>query len=140
MRKLLISLVIIFSLIAPVQVHAEFKVTTPSGWFRQDSGSTMVIKSLDSNASVAVAFNPLGGADFTDIVERLYIQMKGTGLAQDSDGDYSFSFTHNSGAEGVAMISESDGHYVVLTLSGFQDDEKIQNDMNIILDSVEWVD
>lgn len=133
-------LIIILLLAASSCAFAGITVRVPVGWIREDSGSTAVIKSLNSNASVAVAFNSTGGADITDIVERLYIQMGGTDLAQDSDGDYSFNFTSNSGAESIAMISGSDGYYLVISISGFHDDDKIQDDIEKILDSLDYED
>ena len=133
-------LIIILLLAASSCAFAGITVRVPLGWIREDSGSTAVIKSLNSNASVAIAFNSTGGADITDIVERLYIQMGGTDLAQDSDGDYSFNFTNNSGAPSIALISGSDGYYLVISISGFHDDEKIQDDIEKILDSLDYED
>ena len=138
MRKVFISL-IIFLVMASESV-AGFKVRVHSGWIREDSGSTMVIKSLNTNASVAVAFNSMGGAALTDIAERLYIQMKGTDLAQDSDGDYNFNFVNNSGAQGFVMVTGEENYYLVISASGFQDDEKIQDDISSILDSLDYED
>ena len=139
MRKIFISVVIIILVMASCS-HAAFRVSVPDGWTRKDSGNTVVISSLSSAASVAVAFNHMGGADLTDIVERLYIQMGGTDLAQDEDGDYSFTFTNNSGASSVALITGGDGYYLVISLSGFENDESAQNDIERILDSLDWVD
>lgn len=138
MRKVFISLIILLALISPV--NAGFKVDVPSSWIREDSGSTMVIKSLNANASVAVAFNPMGGASLTDIVERLYIQMNGTDLEQDEDGDYSFNFTNNSGAEGFVMVTSEEDYYLVVSVSGYQDDDKIKEDVTKILDSLDYED
>ncbi|MBQ6772814.1 MAG: hypothetical protein IJP48_02005 [Synergistaceae bacterium] len=138
MRKVFISLIIF--LVMASESLAGFKVTLPSSWIRQDSGSTMVIKSLNTNASIAAAINSMGGADFTEIVERLYIQMQGTDLEQDEDGDYSFSFVDNSGAEGFVIITGEDDYYLVISVSGFQDDEKIKDDIANILDSLEYDD
>lgn len=139
MRKVFISLIIF--LVMASESLAGFKVTLPSSWIRQDSGSTMVIKSLKTNVSITASLNPTGGADFMDIVELLYIQMRGTDLEQDSEGDYTFNFTDSAGTEGVVIITSAEDYYSVITVSGLQDDDKkIQDDIDKILDSLEYDD
>ena len=138
MRKIFAAMVVVF--VISSQAFAGVRVNVPSGWTREDQGNTVIIRSKSSNASVVIAFNSMGGADLTDIVERLYIQMEGRDLAQDSDGDYSFSFTNNSGASSLAMVTSSDGYYLVISMSGFEGDEEIQADMEKIFDSLDYED
>ena len=97
------------------------------------------MKSQSVNASVAVAFAETGEASFTDIVERLYIQMKGENLEQDEDGDYSFTFKNLAGGESLALVTGEDGYYLVLSLTGY-DNEEIQEDLETIMDSIDWED
>ena len=124
---------------ARLQSFGNFRVNVPSGWTGQLQGQTLVIKSDSVNASVAVAFAEMGEASFTDIVERLYIQMKGRGLEQDQDGDYTFMFTNLAGGESFAMITGDDKYYLVLSITGY-DIEEIQDDLELILDSVDFED
>ena len=138
MRKIFISLIIF--LVMTSQALAAFKVNLPSGWIRHDSANTMVIKSLNTNASVVVAINSMGEADLTDIAERLYVQMGGTDLAQDEDGDYYFNFVNNSGAAGFVMITREEDHYLVISVTGYQDDEKTKENVTQILDSLDYED
>ena len=113
---------------ADVQKFRHFSVDVPSGWTAYEQGSTLIIKSQKTDASVAVAFNSMGEASLSDIVERLYLQMDGTDLEQDEDGDYMFNFTNTAGVDSVA-----------LAITGF-DDEKVEGDLQKILDSIDWED
>ena len=138
MRKIFISLIIF--LVMTSQALAAFKVNLPSGWIRHDSANTMVIKSLNTNASVVVAINSMGEADLTDIAERLYVQMGGTDLAQDEDGDYYFNFVNNSGAAGFVMLTNDKDNYLAISVTDYKDNEKIQDDITQILDSLDYED
>ena len=79
----------------------------------------------------------MGDTPLSDIVERLYVQMDGRDLEQDEDGDYSFSFMNTAGAESVALVTGSEGYYLVISMSGF-DDENLTGDFEKILDSIDW--
>ena len=141
MRKVFVSLVIF--LVMASESLAGFKVTLPSSWIRQDSGSTMVIKSLNTNASVTASINSTEGSDFTDIVERLYIRMGGTDLEEDEDGDYTFNFEDGSGTAGFVMVTSSEDYYFVISVSGLDEGEynkKLQEDINKILESLDYED
>ena len=122
---------------AKVQKFGNFSVDVPIGWDANLQGSTLVIKSHNTNASIAVAFNRMGDADFTDIVERLYLQMDGTDLEQDKDGDYSFNFRNSSGVDGVVLVTMAEDYYLVLSMTGVDEDNK---DIDTILDSIDWND
>ena len=134
-------LVIFFALystaFASVQSFGNFRADVPDGWKGELQGSTLVIKNNSVPASVAIAFNHMGGANLSDIVERLYIQMDGRDLEQDDDGDYSFNFENSAGKESVALVTGGDGYYLVISLSGFND-ENLQDDFEKILDSIDW--
>ena len=134
---MMIILVLASGACAEVQRFGHFKVNVPDGWTGELQGSTLVVKSNRVNASLAVAFNETGGASLSDIVERLYIQMEGENLQQDDDGDYMFMFKNLAGADSVALVTEDDGYYLVLSLTGF-DNEDIQNDLEVIMDSVDF--
>ena len=122
---------------ADTQRFGNYVVNVPSGWRGELQGQTLVVKSESVNASVAVAFAEMGEASFTDIVERLYIQMKGENLEQDEDGDYTFTFKNLAGGESLAMISGDDGYYLVLSITGYDDDE-VQEDLEAIIDSLDY--
>ena len=143
MKKFFYSLIIILIfnsiLYAKPQTFGNYRAEVPSGWSGELQGSTLVIKNNNKNASIAIAFNQMGDASLADIVERLYIQMDGRDLEQDEDGDYSFSFVNLSGAESVALITGSEGYYLVISMSGFEDDS-LQSDFEKILDSIDWED
>ena len=124
---------------ATVQRFGHFKVDVPAGWTGELQGSTLVVKSDSVNASLAVAFNETGGASLSDIVERLYIQMEGEDLQQDEDGDYMFTFKNLAGADSVAIVTEEDGYYLVLSLTGY-DNEEVQDKLEEIMDSVDFED
>ena len=142
-RKIFLCAVIILALSLPVsaktQKFGHFRVDVPPGWRGELQGQTLLVKSESVNASVAVAFAETGEASFTDIVERLYIQMKGENLQQDEDGDYSFTFTNLAGGESIALITGADGYYLVLSITGY-DNEDIQEDLETIIDSIDWED
>lgn len=121
-----------------VQNFGNFRVDVPSGWKGELQGSTLVIKHNTENASVAVAFAQTGGASLSDIAERLYIQMEGEGLEQDEDGDYMFTFTNRAGGESIALVTGDDGYYLVLSLTGY--DDNLEDDFNTIIDSLDYED
>ena len=77
---------------ANTQGFGNFSVNVPSGWKGELQGQALIVKSQSVNASAAVAFAQMGGASFTDIVERLYIQMNGENLQQD-DGSLTIHVT-----------------------------------------------
>ena len=143
MHRLLLSvvmlLVIVHSACADVQKFGNIIVDVPSGWEGSLQGSALVVKSQTKNASIAIAFNKMGNADLTDIVERLYTQMGGENLEQDSDGDYSFTFKNLGGADSIALVGGSDGYYIVVSITGFQD-ESLHEDMERIIDSIDYED
>lgn len=122
---------------AKTQRFGHFKVDVPSGWTGELQGQTLLVKSDSVNASLAVAFAEMGEASLTDIVERLYIQMKGDNLQQDEDGDYSFTFRNLAGGESIALVMGDDGYYLVLSLTGY-DDESVQEELEAIMDSVDF--
>lgn len=122
---------------AKPETFGNFRAEIPYGWTGGLQGSTLVIKHENGIASLAVAFNKMGEASLTDIAERLYIQMDGRDLEQDEDGDYSFSFVNSAGAESIALLTGGDGYYLVISMSGFEDDA-LQKDFEKILDSIDW--
>lgn len=124
---------------ADVQKFGNIIVDVPSGWEGSLQGSALVVKSQTKNASIAIAFNKMGNADLTDIVERLYIQMGGENLEQDEDGDYSFTFKNLGGADSIALVGGAEGYYIVVSITGFQD-ESLQGDMERIIDSIDYED
>ncbi|MBQ7560147.1 MAG: hypothetical protein IJT20_07890 [Synergistaceae bacterium] len=146
-KKFFFALTIIFILAfifvstanAKPESFGNFRAEVPHGWSGGLQGSTLVIKHENGNASLAVAFNKMGEASLTDIAERLYIQMDGRDLEQDDDGDYSFSFVNSAGAESIALLTGGDGYYLVISMSGFEDDA-LQKDFEKILDSIDWED
>lgn len=135
----LIILVLASQASAKIQRFGHFKVDVPSGWTGELQGQTLLVKSNSVNASLAVAFAETGEASFTDIVERLYIQMKGENLQQDEDGDYSFTFKNLAGGESIALVMGDDGYYLVLSLTGY-DNEEVQEELDAIMDSVDFED
>ena len=143
MRKVCLCAVLVLVLAFPVSAKSQkfghFRVDVPSGWKAELQGQTLLVKSQSVNASLAVAFAEMGEASFTDIVERLYIQMKGENLQQDEDGDYSFTFTNLAGGESIALITGADGYYLVLSITGY-DNEEVQEDLETIMDSIDWED
>ncbi len=142
-RKIFLSMSMILVVLMVSQASAKirsfghFRVDVPSGWSGELQGQTLIVKSERVNASVAVAFAETGGASFTDIVERLYTQMDGDNLEQDSDGDYTFTFTNLAGGQSFAIITAGDGCYLVLSVTGY-DIEEVQADIEAILDSVDF--
>ncbi|MBQ9420054.1 MAG: hypothetical protein IJU31_06755 [Synergistaceae bacterium] len=133
----IVMLALASTALARPQKFGNFTAEIPIGWTGELQGSTLVIKNESANASLAVAFNEMGETPLTDIVERLYIQMDGRDLEQDDDGDYTFSFVNMSGVESMALITGSDGYYLVISMSGF-DDDSLQRDFETILDSIDW--
>ena len=143
MKKIFCTLLIIliFSGIssADLKQFGNFRAEIPDGWSGELQGTTLVIKNQNANASLAVAFNQMGNTPLTDIVERLYIQMDGRDLEQDEDGDYSFSFVNMAGVESMALVTGADGYYLVISMSGFDNDD-LTSDFEKILDSIDWED
>ena len=144
-RKNFLSMLVILVMVmvsqasAKIQRFGHFRVNVPSGWSAALQGQTLLVKSESVNASVAVAFAEMGEASFTDIVERLYTQMNGEDLEEDSDGDYIFMFTNLAGGRSFAIITGGEGYYLVLSVTGFEFDE-VHDDIEAILDSVDWED
>ena len=121
-----------------VQTFGPLSVEVPSGWTAERQGSVTVIKNAGENASVSVAVNSKGEATLTDITERLYVQMNGTGLEQDEDGDYTFQFESLAGAESFAIITDSgDGRYILISVTGYKN-ENVQEALDAIVDSLDW--
>ena len=143
MKKFFCGLILILTLtgaaFASVEAFGNFRAEIPSGWSGELQNTTLVIKHRTKPASIAVAFNKLGAANLTDIVERLYVQMDGRDLEQDDDGDYNFSFINAAGSESIALITAGDGYYLVISMSGF-DDESLTPDFETILDSIDYED
>lgn len=123
-----------------IQRYGSLTADVPSGWTLEKQGSVFLIKSLTKNASVAVAVNSLGEASLTDIAERLYIQMNGSNLEQDPDGDYTFTYTNTSGAGGMAILTDSgEGRYILMSVTGYENEE-LQGEIDAIIDSLDWDD
>ena len=144
-RKILLCMVAIMVLAVPAmgetRHYGSLTADIPSGWTVEQQGSVTVIKSLSKNASIAVAVNSLGDASLTDIAEHLYIQMSGQNLEQDEDGDYTFTFTNTSGAEGLAILTDSqEGHYILMSVTGYGNDEALNDEIDKIIDSLDWDD
>lgn len=143
MKKFFCSLILILTLtgasFANIEAFGNFRADIPSGWSGELQNTTLVIKHDSKPASLAVAFNEMGEANLSDIVERLYIQMEGRDLEQDDDGDYNFFFTNAAGKESIALITAEDGYYLIISMSGF-DDESLTSDFEKILDSIDWED
>ena len=143
MKKIFLAIlaILIFSscLYAKPESFGNFRVEIPTGWKGELQGSTLVIKNSEANASLAVAFNEMGNTPLSEIVERLYVQMDGRDLEQDEDGDYSFSFVNMAGAESIALVTGSEGYYLVISMSGF-DNDNLTDDFEKILDSIDWED
>ena len=137
--SILITLIFASCSLANPQEFGNFRVEIPSGWTGELQNTTLVIKNDSKPASIAIAFNEMGDADLTDIVERLYVQMDGRDLEQDEDGDYNFFFTNAAGSQSVALVTGSEGYYLVISMSGFED-ENLQNDFETILDSIDFED
>ena len=150
MRKIILSIALIVVSIIPaigeVQHYGPLTADVPSGWTVEQQGSVIVIKSLSNNASIAVAVNSLGDASLTDIAEHLYIQMSGKNLEQDEDGDYTFTFTNTSGAEGLAILTDSqEGRYILMSVTGYGttkygNGEALNDEIDRIIDSLDWND
>ena len=144
-RKVFMCMAVILVLLMVSQASAKirsfgnFRVDVPSGWRGELQRQTLLVKSEHVNASVAVAFAQTGGASFTDIVERLYTQMDGENLEEDSDGDYTFTFTNLAGGQSFAIITGGNDYYLVLSVTGY-DIEEVQADIESMLDSVDWED
>ena len=144
-RKILLCMVAIMVLAVPAmgetRHYGSLTADIPSGWTVEQQGSVTVIKSLSKNASIAVAVNSLGDASLTDIAEHLYIQMSGQNLEQDEDGDYTFTFTNTSGAEGLAILTDSqEGRYILMSVTGYGNDEALNDEIDKIIDSLDWDD
>ena len=144
MRRLFMLITIFISVnsqaMAAIQTIGNLTADIPAGWSAEQQNSVTVIKSLTRNASIAVAVNPLGEASMTDIAEHLYIQMSGKNLTQDSDGDYTFTYTTTSGAEGFAILTNSgDGRYILMSISGYGN-QAVNDEIDAIIDSLEWND
>ena len=145
MRRIFLCLVLImvsaFPATGEVRKYGSLTADVPSGWTVEQQGSVTVIKSLTDNASIAVAVNTLGEATLTDIAEHLYIQMSGKNLEQDEDGDYMFTFTNTSGAEGLAILTDShEGRYILMSVTGYGNDEALNDEIDKIIDSLDWDD
>ena len=145
MRKFFLCVTIIMAMCIPsaakVQTVGSLTADIPAGWSAEQQGSVTVIKSITRNASVSVAVNPLGEASLTDIAEQLYIQMSGSNLEQDSDGDYTFTYTSTSGANGLAILTDSgEGRYILISVSGYGNSEAVNDEIDAIVDSLDWND
>ncbi len=141
-RKAVLCVAVVVLLSVPamgrVQIFGPLSVEVPSGWTAERQGSVTVIKNAGENASVSVAVNSKGEATLTDITERLYVQMNGTGLEQDEDGDYTFQFESLAGTESFAIITDSgDGRYILISVTGYKN-ENVQEDLDAIVDSLDW--
>ena len=144
MRKVLCCVALIALMIMP-SFGRERRIGNliadiPSGWTAQQKGSVTVISHESGKASVSVAVNSLGEASLTDIAERLYTQMSGEDLEQDSDGDYTFTFTDINGLEGLVILTDSeDGRYILMSVSGYGDGG-FDDEIDGIIDSLDWED
>ena len=143
-RNIFICTIILIALVsqacAGVQSFGNFRVNVPRGWTGELQSSTLVVKSSKYNASVAAAVAAMGDADFSEIAERLYTQMNGDNLEKDSDGDYTFMFTNLAGGESFAIVSDTgEGYYLVLSVTGY-DIAEVQDDLEKIIDSLDWED
>ena len=140
-RKIILSFLTLFlffgNAFAEIQKFDHFSVDVPEGWDANLQDSTLVVKSRNVDASITVAFNQMGDAELSDIAERLYIQMDGTDLEEDEDGDYIFNFRNPAGSDSVALITGEENYYLVLSITGFNE-ESVQKDIEKILDTIDW--
>ncbi|MBR0258212.1 MAG: hypothetical protein IJQ58_10785 [Synergistaceae bacterium] len=144
MRKVFCCLAIIALMVAPsfakIQQIGNLTADVPSGWNATQKGSVTVISHNSGKASVSVAVNSLGEASLTDIAERLYTQMGGEDLEQDSDGDYTFTFTDINGTAGLVILTDSgEGRYILMSVSGYGD-AGVDDEIDEIIDSLDWDD
>ena len=133
----MISLMLVCSSFADVQKFSNFSVNIPAGWKARQQGEALIIESNNGTSSLEISSDKLGESPLSDIVEKMYTQREGVDLEQDDDGDYSFSFKNSSGSESITLITEGDGYYLAITMTGFED-ESVQGDFETLLDSIDW--
>ena len=134
---MIISLMMISQASAQLQKFNNISVNVPEGGSTEQQGANLILKSGNGASSIAILFNKLGKTQLSDIVEKLYIEREGVDLEEDDDGDYSFSFKNPSDSESIALITGTDDYYLVVSMTGFED-EAIQGDLQTILESIDW--
>ena len=133
----MISLLLISQAYAELQKFDRVSVNVPNAWNAEQKENTIILKSNSSEASMEISFAKIGDEELSDVVEKLYIEREGVDLEQDDDGDYSFSFKDSSGAESIALITGTDNYYLLVSMTGFEN-ESIQPDLESILESIDW--
>ena len=134
---LIMSLMLISQASAELQKFDRVSVNVPKGWHAEQQRNTVVLKSANSEASMEILLAEIGDSELSDVVEKLYIEREGVDLEEDDDGDYSFSFKDSSGAESIALITGTDNYYLLVSMTGFEN-ESIQPDLESILESIDW--
>ena len=134
---LILSFVLCRSSYAELQKFDNVSVNVPNGWSAEQKEQTILLKSDSSKASMEIFFGKINEGVFSDIVEKLYIEREGVDLEQDDDGDYSFNFKNNLGSESIALITGTDDYYLLISMTGFED-ETVQPDLESILESIDW--
>lgn len=133
----IISLMMISQASAKLQKFNNISVNVPDGWNVKQQGASLVLKSKNAEASIEISYNRIAGEQLSDVVERIYIEREGVDLEQDDDGDYSFSFKNPSGSENIALITGTNDYYLLVSMTGFEN-EAIQGDLQTILESIDW--
>ena len=144
-RKIFVFLFgVVISLMLISQAYAELKkfdrvsVNIPNGWSADQNEKTVILKSNKAEASIEISLAEIDNdSELSDIVEKLYIERDGVDLEQDDEGDYSFSFKNSSGSESIALITGTDDYYLLVSMTGFEN-ESIQPDLETILESIDW--
>ena len=85
----------------------------------------------DNSAVITISVAEHEGMSATDIAKEMSKALKGSTPERDADGDYTFTYKNENGAEGVGVVSVDGKNFVFITLTGEH------ADVDKILESVE---
>jgi hypothetical protein len=127
----LLSLALCLPAMAEKKDFGKFKVLVPAGWTDTVDEETVILAAPDNSAVITISVAEHEGMSATDIAKEMSKALKGSTPERDADGDYTFTYKNENGAEGVGVVSVDGKNFVFITLTGEH------ADVDKILESVE---
>ncbi len=139
-RFSILSLALALVLVAGCAFAEEFKyfkAEVPAGWTAQENeqeGATNVIIAKEGVASLTISVAPTGGAALDDIAKELSKALDGTEPQADEKGNRIFT-CNNEDTLVIVNANDEKQIWVAMSITGA---DKAEDDMNALMDSLEW--
>lgn len=137
MKRLLTALTVVAvfaaSSFAGVQDFGAFTINVPEGWTATKDGATVGIVKNDNTASASITVDSADGASAKELADAFVSELNGKNL-QTMEGGYQFEFDNQNGVTSKAFISEQNGKYALIVVTGL---ENAPEEISKMIDSLQ---